>query len=349
MKLALTAFLATLSICVCAWPQAVSTYTNPVGDPPIRMGDPFVLQHAGKYYLFGTTSSNTGFQYYTSEDLVYWKPGGWAYQKTENSWADALFWAPEVKFYRGKFYMTYSGRVRGSNPALWKMLTALAVSDKPEGPYRDLHAPWFDAGYSAIDGHIFVDTDGAPYLYFSRNGSQDGYSYGVNYGVALAGDLSKLLGEPVKLTEADQPWERINWARNRCNEGPAVLKHNGKYYLTYSANSTGAPGYGVGYAVADKPLGPWVKSPDNPLLASSLEIGVSSPGHNSITMSPDGKEMFIVYHSHADPDNPKGARVVNIDRLVFDKSGRLRVIGPTRSPQPMPSGIQHKPLTKGAY
>jgi beta-xylosidase len=189
------------------------------------MGDPFVLQHAGNYYLFGTTSSNTGFQYYTSKDLVHWEHSGWAYQKSENSWADANFWAPEVKFYRGKFYMTYSGRVRGSNPA--RMLTALAVSDKPEGPYRDLYAPWFDAGYSAIDGHIFVDSDGTPYLYFSRNGSQEGYSYGVNYGVALARDLSKPLGEPVKLTEADQRWERSNWDLNRCNEGPAVMKHNG--------------------------------------------------------------------------------------------------------------------------
>lgn len=329
---------ATVLICVRAWPQAGAAYSNPVGDPPVRMGDPFVLQHAGKYYLFGTTSSSTGFRYYSSEDLAHWKPGGWVYQKTEDSWADALFWAPEVKFYRGKFYMTYSGRVRGTDPALWKMRIALAVSDKPEGPYRDRYAPWFDAGYSAIDGHIFVDSDGSPYLYFSRNGSQDGYSYGVIYGVALAGDLSKPLGEPVKLAEADQPWERINWARNRCNEGPTVLKHEDKYYMTYSANSTGAPGYGVGYAVADRPLGPWVKSPDNPLLASNLEIGVSSPGHNSITMSPDGKEMFVVYHSHADPKNPQGPRVVNIDRLVWDKSGRLRIIGPTRSPQPMPSG-----------
>jgi len=108
--------------------------------------------------------------------------------------------------------------------------------------------------------------------------------------------------------------------------------------MTYSANNTGAPGYGVGYAVADRPLGPWVKSADNPLLSSRLEIGVSSPGHNSIVASPDGKEMFIVYHSHAEPANPRGPRVVNIDRIFFDASGALRVTGPTRSPQPMPSG-----------
>mgnify|MGYP003344082713 CR=1 FL=1 len=57
-------------------------------------------------------------------------------------------------------------------------------------------------------------------------------------------------------------------------------------------------------ATAGQPLGPWVKDPRNPILASRLDIGVSSPGHNSITHSPDGKEMFIVYHSHADPGQP---------------------------------------------
>ena len=89
------------------------------------------------------------------------------------------------------------------------------MSDRPEGPYKDLYAPWFDPGYSVIDADIFVDTDGTPYLYFSRNGSQNGYSYGIVYGVKLTRDLAKPVGDPVKLLEASQPWERINWADNR--------------------------------------------------------------------------------------------------------------------------------------
>ncbi|MCL4401527.1 MAG: glycoside hydrolase family 43 protein [Acidobacteria bacterium] len=314
-----------------------ATYTNPIGDPPIRIGDPFVLQAEGAYYLFGTTARD-GFLVQKSTDLVHWQPLGYAWKMTSEPWADGVFWAPEVKFYRGKYYMTYSGRMRGATPA--RLLTAIAVSDKPEGPYKDLHAPWFDAGYSAIDSDLFVDSDGTPYLYFSRNGARDGYAYGIVYGVEVARDLSKIIGEPVKLLEADQPWEKINWAHNRCNEGPTVLKHKGRYYMTYSANNTGAPGYGVGVATASKPLGPWVKYTDNPILASKLDIGVSSPGHNSITFSPDKKEMFIVYHTHADPGKPAGARVLNIDRLVFDKADRLKVVGPTRSPQPMPSGAR---------
>jgi len=122
------------------------------------------------------------------------------------------------------------------------------------------------------------------------------------YGVALADDLSKPVGEPVKLMEADQPWEKVRYAENRCNERAFVLKHGGRYYMTYSANHTRFRHYGIGYATADKPLGPWVKAEENPIAATNLDIGVSGPGHSCITSSPDGKEMFIVYHTHADAD-----------------------------------------------
>ncbi len=316
--------------------ESAKTYTNPVGETPIQMGDPFVLQHGGRYYLFGTNTANDGFKCWESTDLVHWEEKGWAYRESDDSWAKSHYWAPEVKECRGKFYMTYSAMPKKAETL--RLLIALAVSDKPEGPYKDLHAPWFDFGYSAIDGHIFVDDDGKPYLYFSRNGVQDGYSFGVMYGVALADDLSKPIGEPVKLMEADQPWEKVRYAENRCNEGAFVLKHRGRYYMSYSANHTGFPHYGIGYAMADKPLGPWVKAKDNPIAATNLDIGVSGPGHSCITSSPDRTEMFIVYHTHADAQKPSGDRVVNIDRVGFDDSGKLWITGPTRSPQPMPSG-----------
>lgn len=85
-------------------------------------------------------------------------------------------------------------------------------------------------------------------------------------------------------------------------------------------------------------LGPWTKAGENPIAATNLDIGVSGPGHSCITLSPDGSEMFVVYHAHADAKKPSGDRVVNIDRIGFDESGKLRITGPTRSPQPIPSG-----------
>ncbi len=300
------------------------------------MGDPFAFRATGSYYLIGTTSPSEGFLMYRSEDLVHWVQSGWAIKKTPGFWGQDDFWAPEIRRYKGKYYLVYSAMVKGSQPA--KLLLGLAVSDVPQGPYHSLYGPWFDAGYSAIDGDIFVDKDGTPYLYFSRNGSRDGYAYGEIYGVRLSSDLSKPIGKPVELMEASQPWERVNWAKNRCNEGPTVFRHSGVYYMTYSANDTSFPSYGIGYATASTPLGPWKKSDANPILATNSHIGASGPGHNSIVASSDGKELFIVYHTHADAEHPSQDRVVNIDRIVFDRQGNLRVAGPTRSPQPMPSG-----------
>ena len=145
------------------------------------------------------------------------------------------------------------------------------------------------------------------------------------------------MGEPAKLVEADQPWEKVRYAESRCNERAFVLQHAGRYYMTYSANHTAYPHDGIGYATADAPLGPWTKAPENPIAATDRALGVSGPGHSCLTASPDGSERFIVYHTHADADAPSGDRVVNIDRIGFDGAGRLAIAGPTRSPQPLPS------------
>ena len=334
--------IAFLSVCTAyAKKPASRTYTNPVKTVQgemIRIADPFVYEHDGTYYMTGTTASaeSAGFDYYTSKDLMTWEYRGPLFRKGPDHFGVAAFWAPEVRYYKGKFYMTYSAldAKRGV------LLSCLAVSDTPQGPFKELYTPWFDLGYSAIDCDIFVDDDKdrTPYLFFSKNGNQDGYGYGENYVVQLKPDLSGFVGEPVLVSRASQEWEKARWDVNRCNEGVFAFKKNGTYYMTYSANDTSFEYYGVGVATAEHPLGPWTKSEKNPLMTTDLDKGISSPGHNSIVMSPNGKEMFIVYHRHADPFGPRpsGDRVVCIDRIYIDKNGELQIVGPTGTPQPAP-------------
>jgi len=316
------------------------TYTNPVGEG-LLMGDPFAVRYDGAYYLTGTTDAGRGFRLWSSPDLVHWKPLGFAYTRGEGSWGERSFWAPELFRYRDRYYLVYSANRKDADAGKAGFRICLAAAEKPAGPYTDVHAPWCDPGYSCIDGHVFVDADGAAYLYFAKVGvvrEPKLKLHAMIHGVRLKADLSGPAGEPVLCTEATQPWETPPEGRSFCNEGPFVFRRGERYYMTYSANHYAEPFYGVGYATARSPLGPWRKAPDNPLLRQDKQAGVSGPGHCSVTASPDGKEMFVVYHAHADPLRPGGQRTVNIDRLLVEPDGRLKVAGPTRSPQPLPSG-----------
>jgi GH43 family beta-xylosidase len=320
------------------------TYTNPVGGD-IRMGDPFVLRHEGRYHLYGTNAGD-GFKSWASTNLTNWEPLGYAYQRTPDTWGGKTYWAPEVVRYRNRFYMVFSCQPAGAEK--FSARICVAVSDQPEGPFEDLHCPLFDTGFSAIDGHIFVDSDNQPYIYYARvgvtgdpsRGELATHLYGKIYAAPLKEDLSGLAGEPVLCLTADKEWEESTTRRSRAVEGPFVFNREGCYHMTYSAGHYADPNYGIGYATADSPLGPWTKSAYNPIVSKLPSIGVSGPGHNSITLSPDGTEMFMVYHAHADPEHPSGVRTVNIDRLAFDADGQLRLLGPTRTPQPFPSGAR---------
>lgn len=320
------------------------TYTNPVGtaEGPISLGDPFVFRHGDMYYLHATAGGD-GFDSWKSVDLVHWEFLGPSRRKSADSWGGENFWAPEVFHYAGKFYMVYSAYERNAPRGGPYYRLCLAVSEHPEGPFVDLHTPWCDTGEPCIDGHVFFDKDGTPYLYFARNYGRrhldQGYLSAEIFCVRLAADLSHALTPPVLCTRADQEWENPYSMDTRCNEGPFVLKHDGIYYMTYSANNYTHPFYGIGYATALAPFGPWTKSGSNPLVVQNPVLGVAGPGHNSITTSPDGKELFLVYHTHADAKEMRG-RVLNIDRLSFDGEGNLIFTGPTRSPQPAPSGTR---------
>jgi GH43 family beta-xylosidase len=107
----------------------------------------------------------------------------------------------------------------------------------------------------------------------------------------------------------------------------------------YSSNYFGGQNYAVGYATGHSPLGPFTKSADNPVLQKNTATGgsVTGTGHNSITYSPDGKEMFCVYHARTSRSGDQ--RVVFIDRMQV-KNGRLKVFGPTTTPQKLPSGVR---------
>jgi hypothetical protein len=140
----------------------------------------------------------------------------------------------------------------------------------------------------------------------------------------------------------------------RWEEGSTTFAHRADgrttYYLTYSANNWETPAYGVGYAVADSPLGPWRKAPGNPILSQNAAIGMFSTGHGDIERSPDGRQLFYVHHGRPTPTEPQ--RRLYTDRMrftsarVFGRPG-LRIHQST-SDEPVPSGVAPYRLHAGS-
>ena len=306
----------------------MDTYTNPLNIQ--KIGDPYVLKALdGRYYCYPTSDGKAGFKVWRSDNLVDWTDLGHIYKATDKSWGHNRFWAPEVVIFEGRYYMYYTAGWKENN----SLRIGVAVSDKPEGPFEDVYdRPMFDFGYAVLDANILFDDDGKKYMYYSMDCSEnmrDGVPESHIYGIELSGDILSVKGEPVLLAMPEQAWERKSKERF-WNEGPFVLKHNGLYYLMYSANCYADRTYGVGYALSDKPLGKFVKYEHNPVLSSS--DSVSGPGHHSVVSV--GDEMFMVYHTHTDPAAGGGDRQVCIDRMGFDADGNIWVKGPTDTPQP---------------
>ncbi|MCR5669759.1 MAG: family 43 glycosylhydrolase [Butyrivibrio sp.] len=298
-----------------------SSYTNPLMN---HCADPDVLYHGGTYFLYPTNAGDDsqGIKVYTSTDLVHWTDQGYAFSKGDG-WGTGEFWAPDIIERDGVFYMYYVANEQ----------ICVATSTSPMGPFKqEVNAP-MDASEKNIDAHIFYDeASGKYYIYYVRFTSGN-----VIWGAELSDDMMSIKKDTLKeIVRADQGWDQD---MANVNEGPFMLVHDGRYYLTYSGSHFQSINYGSAYAVSDAPLGDFVKYDYNPIMKSNSTV--HGTGHHGIVESPDGSELFMVYHSHHDLNSTE-PRQLCIDRIHFteDADGNtvLEVKGPTITPQALPSG-----------
>jgi len=128
----------------------------------------------------------------------------------------------------------------------------------------------------------------------------------------LASDGRSLTGERVQLLENDQPWE------GHLIEGPWVTRQQGRYWMFYAANDFTNPAYGIGVAVADQLLGPYVKQPQ-PLLRSTSEW--LAPGHASVAPGIDGRPQLFFHAFHPGTGGYNAFRALLTVGLSFSDDG----------------------------
>jgi beta-xylosidase len=266
-------------------------YINPVLNQDFP--DPDVLKVGDTYYAYATGNFDRkiSVKIARSQDLITWEPRPDAMPDFP-TWAEkdhGLVWAPEVTTAAdGQSYLLYyTARVAKTTT----QCIGVATSTTPEGPFQSPNPEPFicqrDQGGS-IDASSFVDDDGTRYLLWKNDGNCCGGRTWI-YIQEVSADGLTLQGEPTQLFHADQSWE------GAVTEAPTLWKHEGTYYLFYSANDYSSLRYAVGYATADSPLGPYTKA-KKPLVASSVKNGVVGPGGQDIVIDPDG-DTWMLYHS----------------------------------------------------
>jgi arabinan endo-1,5-alpha-L-arabinosidase len=306
-------------------------YRNPVYEG--YFADPFVLRTDGpdgpRYVAYGTGTrvGDLVFEVLVSSDLLTWTSVGGALEALPPE-QGSDYWAPEVAEHEGRWWMYYSVGVGDAGHHL-----RVAVADSPLGPFRDCGVDLTPDERFAIDPSPFRDTDGTWYLFHARD-VLDGPRVGTMLAVDVLETMTSLRGEPRTVLEPTDDWQLYERQREihggvhdwHTLEGPFVVHHDGRYYCFYSGGSWLTEGYGMGYAVADHPLGPWREESTPVRLIATVPGRVLGPGHACVVQGQGGD--VLVYHAW---DVQMQARRMCIDPIRWGSDGP-RVDGPTWEP-----------------
>ena len=304
------------------------SFTNPVYNSDFP--DPYVLRVGDTYYAYATTNgSTTNIRTIRSQDLVNWEEVGDALPALPE-WSvlsSGYTWAPGVVQIEDQFLMYYVARDEDVD----RQCIGVAVSDDPAGPFIDPNDEAFICQASlggSIDAHPFKDDDGKLYLLWKNDGNCCGLEVAL-WIQELSPDGMTLVGEPVKLIERDQPWERP------LIENPTMVKHNDMYYLFYSGNWWESHQYAISYAVCETVTGPCEKPLDEPWF--EYEAPVMGPGGQTFFTDEEGN-LWMAYHAWTGAEvgySIGGERSLHIDLVTFEGDKPV-TNGPTYTPQLLP-------------
>lgn len=252
----------------------------------VRRDPSAIIQVEGKHFVWYSKSTGTtdGFAgdietekvfpwdrcdiwYATSEDGWTWKEEGVAVERgPKGAYDDRSVFTTEILAHEGKYYLTYQ-TVKSPYVVRVKNQVGLAWADSPHGPWTKSPEPIL----SPADNGVWEGEEDNRFL------------------VVKKGDFDS----------------------HKVHD-PCLLFYKDKFYLYYKGEQMGEEitfgGRQIrhGVAIADNPLGPYVKSPFNPISNSGHEIcvwpyhgGVASlittdgPEKNTIQWAPDGINFEI--------------------------------------------------------
>lgn len=269
-------------------------YNNPIAE---QRADPWVHKtDAGEYFLIATApeydrimirKANTINGLKEAKEKEVW-------HKHEKGVMGSHIWAPELHRIDGKWYIYFAA---GESENIWN-IRIWVLSNPSTNP---MEGKWTEEGQLKTQKESFsldattFEHNGKRYLIWAQN--VRGGSHGTALVLSEMKNPTTLTGPEVVITEPEFSWEREKY---NVNEGPAVIKKNGKIFVTYSASATNH-NYCTGLLWIDEKAdilnwGNWQKSP-SPVFYTNEELKRFGPGHNSFTTSEDGKSTIMIYHA----------------------------------------------------
>ncbi|MFW6042766.1 MAG: family 43 glycosylhydrolase [Marinilabiliaceae bacterium] len=278
-------------------------YENPVvpGDFP----DPTIIRVDDTYYAAGTSSDFGGnYPLYESKDLVNWDQIGYVFNELP-AWASDSFWAPELYYQDGTFYVYYAAKRKSDRISCIGVAT---TTDIHEGfTDRGIVVEWGD---EAIDAFVFQDDEGGRYISWKAYGLTEGRPVEILCS-ELSSDGLELVGEHFSLTDHAKGWEGSG------HEGQCIVKKDDYYYMFYSIGGCcdNQCSYRVRVARSKELRSGWEQYPE-PILEGGEEW--VCPGHGTLVSTSYGRDFYL-YHSYHATDFEYVGRQGMLDEVVWDE------------------------------
>lgn len=281
---------------------AADKYSNPVID--YSLPDPSIIKGEDGYFYLYATEDIRNLSIHRSKDLVNWEFVGTAFTDATRPdfEPEGGIWAPDINKIGDKYVLYYSMSVWGGE---WTCGIGCAVSDRPEGPFKDCGMMFRSNGIkvqNSIDP-FYIEDNGHKYLFWG--------SFRGIYAIELSEDgLSLKSGSsPVQIA-------------GTAYEGTYIHKRGGYYYMFASIGSC-CEGLKSTYTTvvgrSTSLFGPYLDKKGQSMMDNHHEILIHKndsfvgTGHNSEIVSDNAGTDWLFYHA-VSVANPDG-RVLMLDKI----------------------------------
>ncbi|MCF8346688.1 MAG: glycoside hydrolase family 43 protein [Bacteroidales bacterium] len=281
-------------------------YNENVRDIFVR--DPFIVvdREAERYYLYKGNQPHVDVM--KSMDLKMWKDEGHAFSATADFWGRYDFWAPDVYFYEGKYYMFTTFNSDDANRG-----TSVLESPTPGGPFTPLvNQSLTPTEWECLDASLYVDGEGDPWILYCREWLE--VIDGEIYVQQVTSDLKATAGDPQLLfTASSAEWTgpiSHGDITGYVTDAPFIYEaSNGELWMLWSSfTKTGKYAIGLARSESGSVKGPWIHF-DEPL-------NNDNGGHAMLFTDLDGR-LMISYHA------PNSGDTRAIIKEVYETEDRI--------------------------